>query len=181
MANAILHRVVSNVQESLFFGIIVDETADVSQIEQMFLCLRSVNKDVNIHEYFVGLYSLQKCTSAAIMSAIKDVMLRFSLLINNCRSQCFDGAASMSGQVSGVAKTIRDEESRVISTHCYMHSLSLAVQESVAAVPLMQNFLQFVQELILFIRNSPKRGCIVCEVAEKLECTRTHIRPLWSN
>ena len=59
-----------------------------------------------------------------------------------------------------------------------MHSVNLAVQDTISNVPEMRNFLQFVHELIKFIKDSPKRCQIVREIAVEMECAQTHVRPL---
>jgi hypothetical protein len=59
-----------------------------------------------------------------------------------------------------------------------MHSVNQAVQETVVTVPLMRDFLQFVNELITFLRDSPKRCEIVKKIAEALKCPQTSVRPL---
>ena len=43
--------------------------------------------------------------------------------------QCYDGASNMSGTKSGLATQIKVEESRAIFSHCYRHSLQLAVAD----------------------------------------------------
>jgi hypothetical protein len=81
----------------------VDETTDISNVEQMVICLRYVDEQLDVHEEVIGYYSLETTTSANIVSTIKDALLRMDLSISNCRGQCYDGASSMSGSRSGVA------------------------------------------------------------------------------
>ncbi len=80
-----------------WFTIMVDETTDQSNVEQMVFCLCYVDSDLNVHEEFVGLYSLESTSADSIVSIIKDILLRMNLSPKNCRGQCYDGASSMSG------------------------------------------------------------------------------------
>ena len=87
MANHVIRDVVSEIRGS-FFSIICDEYTDISNKEQLTICIRWV--DIN---------------AETIVSAIKDVSkLQLSLVI--CRGKCYDGASNITGHKSGVVKTI---------------------------------------------------------------------------
>lgn len=160
------------------FAILADETADVSRIEQLCICVRTATDDLVLEENVLGLYSLDQCDAETIFKTIKDVLVRYNLPLSLCRAACFDGAASFQGKHSGVAVRLQEEEPRITTTHCYMHCINLAVQDMVKHVPKLRNFLTTVTDLISFLRDSPKRVAIVKTVAEALGCPQTHIRPL---
>ena len=67
-----------------------------------------------------------------ITRTIEDILLRLSLSLQNCRGQCFDGASSMAGCRNGVSTKLLAKERRALYTHCYGHSLNLAVQAAVS-------------------------------------------------
>ena len=58
-------------------------------------------------------------------------MLRMNLSIQNCRGQCFDGAANMCGSKKGAATQITSVESRAVFIHCYGHALNLAIGDTI--------------------------------------------------
>ena len=39
--------------------------------------------------------------------------------------------------------------------------------------------MHFIHELITFLKDSPKKTAIVRRIAEAMECTNTHVRPLY--
>ncbi|XP_071499042.1 zinc finger MYM-type protein 1-like [Diadema antillarum] len=160
------------------FAILADETADVSRIEQLCICVRTATENLVLEENVLGLYSLDKCDAESIFKTMKDALIRYNLPLSLCRAACFDGAASFQGKHSGVAVRLQEEEPRIVTTHCYMHSINLAVQDMVKHVPKLRNFLTTVTDLISFLRDSPKRVAIVKTVAEALGCPQAHIRPL---
>ena len=45
-------------------------------------------------------------------------------------------------------------------------------------VPIVRDFLQLLQDIIVFLRNSPKRCAIVRTVVQRFQNTQTHIQPL---
>ena len=127
MAQYVQREIVADVS-GRWFTIMVDETTDLSNKEQMVFCVRYVDSNLEVHEEFIG---LESTSAESIVRTIRDVLLRLNLRIENCRGQCYDGASSMSGQRSGAAKRISDLESRALYTHCYGHALNLAAQDSI--------------------------------------------------
>ena len=109
----------------------VDETPDLSNTEQMVLCLRYVYESFEVHEELIGLYSLESTSGSALVTVIHDALLRMNLTISNCHGQCYDAAKNLSGIQSGVATTITNLESRALYSHCYGHALNMAVQDTV--------------------------------------------------
>lgn len=109
----------------------VDETVDLNNKEQLVFCLRYVDESMEVHEDFIGLYTLDSTSADLIFESIKDVLLRMNLRMENSRGQCYDGASSMSGVKTGVAAKITRIEHRALYTHCYGHALNLAVHDTV--------------------------------------------------
>lgn len=128
--------------------------------------------------YVVGLTNLTHCDAATIHATLSDYLIRMNLDIHKCRAQCYDGAKTFQGHQTGVATRFQVDEPRALHTHCYMHCVNLAVQDTVSSIPMMRDFLQFIQELINFLRDSPKRCEIVKSTAEAMKCPQSHVRPL---
>ena len=59
----------------------------------------------------------------------------------------YDGAASMSGELSGVQARITAHYPKAVYIHCFCHSLNLAVQDSSGKLPLIRKTLDTIQEL----------------------------------
>ncbi len=78
--------------------------ADASNVEQVTIFVRWVTDDLQVHEDFLGLYSVPSIDAAMLVSVIKDVFLRLNLSFDRVRGQCYDGASAMSGSRTGVAK-----------------------------------------------------------------------------
>ena len=93
----------------------------------------------------------------SIVRELKDVLLRMRLKLNKCRGQCYDGCNTMSGPKSGVAVQIKSEETRALYTHCYAHSINLAVGDTMKAIPFMKETIDNTYELTKLVKKSPKR------------------------
>ena len=60
MALQILIDVAVNIHNSTFFSIMVDETTDKTNREQVDICLRWVDGNLLPHEDFIGMYKVDK-------------------------------------------------------------------------------------------------------------------------
>ena len=131
MSLSILRSIASSVQGAYFFTLMADECVDVSNKEQLVICLRWVDCYLDVHEDFLGLYHIPDTSANAITAAIKDCLVRMNLQLKRCRGQCYNGAANMAGCRTGVASQILSIESRALYTHCYGHSLNLAMCDTI--------------------------------------------------
>ena len=161
MAQQVLREKLKEVREHDFFAIMADEYTDISNLEQLSMCLRTVTDDLEIEENFLGFYELNDIKSDSIVHAIKDIILRSNLSIQNCRGQTYDGASNMMGKKSGVATQIAKEQPKAIPTHCHGHSLSLAVKDLTSSCNVLSNTMDTVGEICVLVKYSPKREKIL--------------------
>ena len=96
MADIVSRQVVTSLDNS-FFSILCDEYTDVSNKEQLTLCVRWIDKELEAHEDFLGFVNIPNIRADTIEAVIKDVFIRLGLSFNNCRGQCYDGASNMLG------------------------------------------------------------------------------------
>ena len=179
MAHRILRGITSLLHKSPFLAIMVDETTDSANKEQVVICMRWVDTDnFEAHEEFIGLYQADSTNASTILSIIRDVLLRLNITITKLRGQCYDGAASMSGHKSGVATEIQKEEPRALYTHCYGHALNLACSDVLKRNKQMQNALDVVQEITKLVKKSPQRDAILQRIKEDLHDASPGIRIL---
>ena len=80
-----------------FFMIMADETADVSNKEQLVICIRWVDYCFVIHNEFKGMYPLERTTAVQVVAILKNALLRMNLNTQRARGQCYDGAATVAG------------------------------------------------------------------------------------
>ena len=128
MSLSVLCDVVNCIKKSDFFSIMVDESSDVLNREQIVFCVCWVDEDLHSHEDFIGLYEMEKTDATTMVNIIiKDIFLRLGLDKTKLRGQCYDGCSTMMGEKKGVATLIkRDVQALALPTHCYAHSLKLA-------------------------------------------------------
>ena len=123
----------------------------------MTLCLRWVDELFNIHKDFLGFYQLENIKSDTIVSAVRDVLLRTQISLDNCRGQCYGGASNMPGKKSGLAKQIFDIQPKAFATHCHCHSLSLSLKEITKECKILSDTMDTSDEIAMLVKYSPKR------------------------
>ena len=161
-----------------WYTIMVDETTDSADIEQMVFCLRYVDDSLQAHEEVIGLHSMEITSAENIMTTMKDILLRMDLKLDNCRGQCYDGASDMSGVRSGVATRISAIEFRALYTHCYGHALNLATQDTLKGIKILEDTLDTVYEITKLIKKSPKRDMIFKNIKDDFAMGSPGIRIL---
>ena len=141
----------------------------ISNKEQLTICIRWVDKELEAHEDFLWFYSVPDIGAETIVSAIKDVLLKLQLSLVNCSGQCYDGASNMMGHKTGVAKRIQDLQPKAYPTHCHGHSLSLSVKDNTKNCKLLSDTMDTAKEIVPLIKFSPKRENLPGEIKENLE------------
>ena len=63
-----------------WFTVMVDETTDLSNTEQLVFCIRYVDDCLNVHEEPVGFYCLESTSADSIMTTIQDILLRLFII-----------------------------------------------------------------------------------------------------
>jgi hypothetical protein len=81
MGNTLLRKLLTKIRGACWFSILADETRDISNQEHLLG-----------GEDLVGLVHVPTTQSAILTAAIKDVLVRCILPLNNCRGQGYDGA-----------------------------------------------------------------------------------------
>ena len=130
---------------------------------------RIVDDELEVHEGFLGFYEIENIKSDTIVPAIKDVLLRFNLSLDLCRGQIYDGASNMVGKKSGVATQIPKIQPKALLTHCYGHSLSLAVKDLTSNCKILGDTMGTVGEITVLIKYSPKREKMLGSLIENVE------------
>jgi hypothetical protein len=120
----ILEHLVANVNKSKSFTILADETTDISNKEQMTLCVCYVDLNANkIREDFLQFIEIQNMSGKELSDVILKSLTDFGLNTKYLTGQGYDGAAAMSGRYNGVQQFIRNEHPSAFYLHCSAHWL----------------------------------------------------------
>ena len=178
MAHSLLRSLLTEIRQSPWFSLIADETRDESGLEQLSISIRRVDESYLVYEDIVGMMELQQTDALTIANALKDVLLRYSLPLRQCRGQAYDGASNMAGRLNGVAARLLREEPRAQYVHCLAHSLNLCPQECSCKCSTIREALNLAQQLANLIRASPKRLGLFKKIKAEMAPSAPGIKPL---
>ncbi|XP_060182864.1 uncharacterized protein LOC132612791 [Lycium barbarum] len=91
-----------------YFGILVDESKDVSHKEQMALILQYVNKESKLIEQFLSVVHVKDTLALRVYKG-------------------YDGASNMQGEINGLKTLIMKDYLSAYCTHCFAHQLQLTL------------------------------------------------------
>ena len=89
MAIQALRDLVSAIQCTPLFTIMVDETTDISNKEQVVITPKWDAEDLQVHEDFIGLYVVDDIKATTLAEVMKDTLSRLDLSINKVHGQCY--------------------------------------------------------------------------------------------
>ena len=118
MGAYVLREKFATIRDPKFFSIMADEGTDLSNLEQLSFCARTVDDDLNVDEDFLGFYEINNIKSETVVKAIEDILIRCSLSLDDCRGETYDGSSNIMGKHSGVSTKISEEQPKTIATHC---------------------------------------------------------------
>ncbi|CAI6354019.1 unnamed protein product [Macrosiphum euphorbiae] len=114
----------------------------------------------------------------SLSNLLKNTLLTLGLKIENIRGQCYDGAASMRGSYSGVAKRIKDENKLALYVHCYAHVLNLCVVDVSGKVVPIRNMFGILNKIYTFIGASSKRHSIFERIQKESNLSNNTLKSL---
>ena len=135
MGGIVRERICEAIQDATYFSLLVDETKDVSKVEQLAIVLRYIDiKAAAIHERFLTYVPAESLTAESLTTYILTTLRKYQLDYKFMVSQGYDGASVMSGGCSGVQTRICEIAPQAIYVHCNAHCLNLCLVDCAKAV-----------------------------------------------
>lgn len=163
-AKKIMNKIISEIEQSYYYGLIVDGTPDVSHTEQLTFVLRyAVLKNGNweVVERFLTIKDFEKKKGEDICQVIFSILKEHKINIDRCRGQGYDNASNMSGCYKGVQALFLEKNPQAFYAPCSAHSLNLCGVHAVEVAPEIKLFFGNVQKLYNLFSASPARWKIL--------------------
>ena len=109
MGAQVLWEKVAVIHDRKFFLIMTDGRTDISNKKQLSFCVRTVGDNLNIDEDFLGFYGIDNIKSETVFNAVKDILLRCSLGLDDCRGPTYNEASNMMNKQIGLSTKISAE------------------------------------------------------------------------
>ncbi|CAM6121865.1 unnamed protein product [Calypogeia fissa] len=117
-----LDLIMADVNGSLF-SILVDESRDSSNKEQLAIVLRYIDAQGCVKECFVGIVHVLDTTAIALLKAVEDTLAKLGLSFDRLRGQGYDGASNMKGEYNGLKALVLERAPTAYYVHCFAHQL----------------------------------------------------------
>ena len=89
MVHSVLRRITESIHSSPFLAVMVDETTNKSNKEQLTPVVRWISEDFMVSEEFLGLYYISVIDAQSIVDAMKDAFLQFQIPLAKLCGQCY--------------------------------------------------------------------------------------------
>lgn len=127
-------EILAEMLEAEQFPILVDETKDVRKTEQLSLIGRYFHGG-KIKESFLCFKDTDGLDAASLCETIIQLLGGYGFdYRKNLVGQGYDGAAVMSGALSGVAKRVQEIAPSAEYVHCHAHRLNLVIVDACKSV-----------------------------------------------
>ena len=137
-------------------GLMIDESTDISVTKELILYARVLyNSDV--HACFLKIIKIADGKAETIEKALVAYLQECNLSICKISSFGSDGAAVMTGSVTGVATRLKKLNPKMLSIHCINHRLALGVSQAANAIPYLIKFGEVLVSIFKFYHNSSIR------------------------
>ncbi|KAL5740100.1 hypothetical protein ACOSQ2_029280 [Xanthoceras sorbifolium] len=128
------------------FCILIDESVDESNKEQMAIILRYVDVDGFVRERFFEIVGVGDTNASTLKREICIVLDRYNILTENLRGQGYDGASNMRGQWNGLQALFLKDLSKEVSEVWLFFSKLISVVNFVGASAKRHSELKLIQE-----------------------------------
>ena len=125
IAEDIETQLLKRINTSPWYALQVDESTDVENKAILLVYVRYLYQE-DVHEDMLCALSLQTKTTARELFKSLDGYITGKLTWSFCVGLCTDGAAAMTGRLSGLTARIKEVAPECESTHCIIHREMLA-------------------------------------------------------
>ena len=131
ISDTIQRSIIKEVLESQFYGILIDESTDITVQQHLSVCIRYFYKEAPITKFLTNA-SLDDGKAHTVANVTVKCLEEFGLKLSNMVSLATDGASVMTGRKTGVRVQLKSKYSPFSTqTHCIAHRLNLAVSDSI--------------------------------------------------
>lgn len=173
MAQDINDQLSSQLQQTGHFKLQFDESTDIAGEAVHIGFVRYVRANKITEELFCFCSLPERTTAAEIFNAIEEKMQASGLDFKNLIGLCSDGAASMTGRKTGLAKrfsAVAHEE--FLATHCILHREALASKK---LSPELNQTLEEVVKMVNNVKMNPLNSRIFAAICNEMGSDHDHL------
>ena len=174
IGNTVREHICGKLQEQSFYGLLVDDMADVSNEEQMlgFVQFFDVDQGKLECKFLFTANVLEESASAdatTLHGVITKQLQVLNIPLKNLRGLATDGASVMTGKNRGLAALLKKDVISLVAVHCVCHRLALACTDTNDELAVIKEVETEVTQLWKIFDNSPKKLAAYLKVQEEMK------------
>jgi hypothetical protein len=166
-------KILDRVRDSRFFGIMIDESTDISVTGHLVVFSSFVEKGLPLC-VFLGLLHIEEGKKDAyiIFETLTRTMKEWGLDFDKCVGFGSNGASTMIGKQNEVAVRLKDKVNHFLtSIHCVAHRTNLAAIDATKVGPckiMSKEINALLNSVAMHFKKSCKRKNVLLQLQEKL-------------
>ncbi|XP_041840400.1 SCAN domain-containing protein 3-like [Melanotaenia boesemani] len=165
IAEDIETQLLERINTSPWYALQVDESTDIDNKAILLVYVRYAHQE-DVHEDILCALSLPTKTTAAELFKSLDDYISGNLKWTFCVGICTDGAAAMTGRLSGLTARIKEVAPECESTHCVIHREMLASRKM---PPELNSVLNDVVKVINHIKAHALNSRLFEQLCEEMD------------
>lgn len=171
IAEDIETQLLERINTSPWYALQVDESTDLDNKAILLVYVRYLYQE-DVHEDMLCALSLPTKTTAAEVFKSLDDYISGKLKWSFCVGICTDGAAAMTGRLSGLTTRIKEVAPECESTHCVIHREMLASRK---IPPELNSVLNDVVKVINHIKAHALNSRLFEQLCEEMNAEHRHL------
>ena len=145
----------SELKSAKYYGIITDESTDLSIHKKLIIYIRYVCKTTgDLKTQLVGDLRIADGTAQTIAVEICNKVKYLGLNMANLVGFGSDGASVMFGRKNGVGQLLRKDAPLLTHVHCMAHRLALACSDASKEIPYLKHYRDTLKNLYVHVSGS---------------------------
>ena len=167
VSEAIRKPILDDIKAAKMFTVLIDESTDLAVEKHMVVYIRVLDEHFRPHTVFLKNVTVDdpKSDALTLFTYLVKALEEDGLDISKCVGFGSDGAAVMTGKLTGVAARMREKSPHLINIHCMAHRFNLATAQASDGIDVLKNFEQVLSDLYRYFGGS-KSGNRKAELVE---------------
>ena len=170
IATSIMDETLDKVRQSPWFGVIVDESTDISIHHHMIIYLSYLEDESVPCSTFYGMVRTNDSTSKGIFDKIMHELENANLDMKKLIAFGSEGRSTMVGRKKGVATLMKRVNPMLTSIHCVAHRTNLVVSDTTKKITYAKHFDGLINSIVNYFSSSSNRMEELKIVQEELDC-----------
>lgn len=149
-------EIIKEINKAMFLAIIVDDTTDVSEVQQLAVVFRYTRNDKPVERFWKYISHAKFDARSVTAEILKDLDPLLESNTFKLISQSYNGTVILSDRMTGVQALIKEKYLTAHFMHCYAHDVNMVLSKVTSENTQLRIFFGKLQEFSAFFGMSPE-------------------------